>query len=84
MGIAIALIIGFAMGCGCTVALLYCLKPVAKAVFAANGDTQRQKAMQNQAANSAEGDELTEEQQLANFLAYNGTPQPGKDVKKND
>jgi hypothetical protein len=80
---AIALIIGFAMGCGCTVALLFCLKPVTRAVFSTNG-VQKQKARQEEAVESEESAAPSMDEQWANFFAFDGKRQIGKDVKKQD
>jgi hypothetical protein len=81
---AIALIIGFVMGCGCTVALLFCLKPATERVFISGKVQKRQEKRQESEAVEQPEEALTFEQQMENFLAWDGTPQTGKDVKKND
>lgn len=77
---AISLIVGFVMGCGCTVALIFCLKPAAKKVFH-SGQVQKQKERRQEApVEQAKPEKLPIDKQFENFFSFDGTPQTGKDV----
>ena len=83
MGIGIALIAGFVLGCGCTVALLFCLKPAAEAVGLLPATPKPPKPEQAP-AEPENTDKPPPEQQWQNLFGYDGKPQKGGNVKENE
>ncbi len=80
MDIAIGLIVGFAMGCGCTVALLFCLKRIAQAV----GIVEKPIVVPPDEENAQKGDKPSYEEQLANILNHSVKPKRQEKVTEDE